>query len=328
MSPLAAIAALSLAGLHAPLADLAGIVNFGFLAPLAIDLLILMTLAVSLNLINGCAGLFSLGHQGFFGVGAYAGGLTLVMLSPHLGGGPVGGGATLLASIIAGGLAATAFGLIVGVPCLRLKGDYLAIATLGFAEIFRIIVLNMDAVGGPAGFRLPYVFEGLTAAKSQKFMYYGFYLGVAALLLGAALLVIRNIMRSSHGRAIYAIREDETAAEILGVDLTRYKVTVFALGAGFAGLAGGVHANMKSYITPNDFSMMFGVTLLLYIVLGGLGSMGGALMATTALFVLEQLLNQLQKFEAIGTWSRVIFAGLLVVIVLVRPQGILGKRSV
>lgn len=312
------------------LADLSGIFSFGYMAPQVADLLILMTLAVSLNLINGCAGMFSLGHQGFVGVGAYAAALAVNALSPHLGNGALGGGATLLLSVLAGGVAATAFGLLVGVPCLRLKGDYLAIATLGFAEIFRIIILNVDAVGGPAGYRLPYAL--FNRSPSQKVAYYVCYIVLAAALLGIALLVFRNIMRSSHGRAIYAIREDEIAAEILGVDLTHYKVVVFAIGAGFAGLAGGLLANVTVYVTPNQFSMLYGVKLLLYVVLGGLGSMGGAILAAFALFLLERALDQLQTVvvfgSAVGTWTQVIFAVLLVVIVLVRPQGILGKRSV
>jgi len=310
------------------LADAGGIFSFGYLAPLAVEILILMTLAISLNLINGCGGMFSLGHQGFFGVGAYAAGVIVVyvapLFEPTLGPGALHGSCSLALSIVAGGLAAAGFGLLVGVPCLRFSGDYLAIATLGFAEIFRVVMINISAVGGPRGFDLPYVLFRRT--PSQKLAYYTLYLAVAAALLVVTLAVIRNLMRSSHGRAIYAIREDEVAAELLGVDLTRYKVTVFAIGAGFAGLAGGVFANMKTYITPNDFSLMFGVLVLLYVVLGGLGSLAGCMIATLVLFGLERVLAQLQA--TIGTWWQVVYALLLVVLVLVRPQGLLGKKSV
>ncbi len=300
----------------------------GYLLPLAGEVLIFMTLALSLNLINGCAGMFSLGHQGFFGVGAYAAGIVVFYggpaLLPALGEGHAAGAAVLALSILAGGLAAAAFGLAVGVPCLRLKGDYLAIATLGFAEIFRVVTINIDAVGGPKGFNIPFVL--IERTKSTKVLYYAIYLAIAAALVVLTVIVIRNIMKSSHGRAVYAIREDETAAELLGVDLTHYKVVVFVIGAGFAGLAGGVFANMKTYYTPNDFNLLFGVLVLLYVVLGGLGSLWGCMLATLALFVIERALAQLQS--VIGTWWQVVFALLLVAIVLVRPQGILGKKSV
>jgi branched-chain amino acid transport system permease protein len=247
------------------------------------------------------------------------------------------GGATLLLSILAGGAAACLFGIVVGVPCLRLKGDYLAIATLGFAEIFRVLVINIDAVGGPRGFDLPNLLFART--KSERVAYYALYFALALGLLAWTVVVMRNIMRSSHGRAIYAIREDEVAAEILGVDLTQYKVWVFIIGAGFAGLAGGLWGNMKTYFAPNDFSLLFGVVLLLYVVLGGLGSIWGCIVATFTLYVLERALAQLQTVPipflgdpahpvTIGTWWQVIFALMLVVIVIARPQGIVGKKSV
>jgi branched-chain amino acid transport system permease protein len=293
--------------------------NFwGYTAPLIVDILTFMTLALSLNLINGCAGMFSLGHQGFFGVGAYTAGIVVVYAG-------LPAAIALPTAILAGGLAAAIFGLIVGIPCLRLKGDYLAIATLGFAEIFRIAMVNLDAVGGPRGFNMG---SGIPFARTlqSRPAYYGLYLGIAASLVVVTYVVIRNIMKSSHGRAIYAIREDEIAAELLGVDLTRYKVTVFAIGAGFAGLAGGVFAGKNLYITPNDFSLMFGVVLLLYVVLGGLGSLGGCIIATLFLFVLERVLALSQS--VIGTWWQVVFALLLILIVLIRPQGLLGKRAV
>jgi branched-chain amino acid transport system permease protein len=300
--------------------------SFTYLAPLAIDVLLLMTLALSLNLINGCAGLFSLGHQGFYGVGAYAAGAFVVYLHEPL------GVLALPCSILAGGLAAAIFGLLVGVPCLRLKGDYLAIATLGFAEIFRVAVSQIEPVGASRGLTIPTVL--FSRSKSEASRFYLLYIAVAAGLVLLTLVVIRNMMKSSHGRAIYAIREDEVAAELLGVDLTRYKVIVFAIGAGFAGLAGGVLANAKLYITPIDFGLMFGVVLLLYVVLGGRGSLGGCMIAVVVLYGLERVLATRvfgslppEVDAAVGTWWQVIYALLLIVLVLARPQGILGKKS-
>lgn len=303
--------------------------RFEFLAPLGIDILIYMALALSLNLINGCAGMFSLGHQGFFGVGAYAAGAFVVYLH-----GPLGV-ASLPLSIAAGGLAAAAFGLLVGIPCLRLKGDYLAIATLGFAEIFRVVVSQIDEVGASRGLRIPPV--AFASSKSEIVRFDLLYLAVSLALVLGTLFVIRNMMKSSHGRAIYAIREDEVAAELLGVDLTRYKVIVFVVGAGFAGLAGGVFAHAKLYITPVDFGLMFGVVLLLYVVLGGRGSLAGSMIAVLVLYGLERVLatRVFGVFEdgaprvdqLIEHWRQVIYALLLIVLVLARPQGILGKKS-
>lgn len=304
-----------------------GYLSFNFLAPLVVDILLLMTLALSLNLINGCAGMFSLGHQGFYGVGAYAAGAFVFYA------GAATGWAALPLSILAGGAAAALFGLVVGIPCLRLKGDYLAIATLGFAEIFRVVVTQLDAVGASRGLRIdPPV---LSRTLDQRFQFYVLFLAISAGLVVWTLVVIRNIMKSSHGRAIYAIREDEVAAELLGVNLTRYKVTVFAIGAGFAGLAGGVLVNFKLYITPIDFGLIFGVVLVLYVVLGGQGSLGGSMIAVVVIFGLERVLAT--RFfgslppaadEWVQRYWQVIYALLLIVLVLVRPQGILGKKSV
>jgi branched-chain amino acid transport system permease protein len=330
--------------------------SFDYLAPLGVDVLLLMTLALSLTLINGCAGMFSLGHQGFYGVGAYVAAATanvfVTAIGPRLGltslaehgellkGGaahqldPAVGVPVLVASILAGGLAAAIFGLIVGIPCLRLKGDYLAIATLGFAEIFRVAVSQIEALGASRGLSIDYAVV-FTRARSEKMSFYVLFLALSGALVLWTLLVIRNMMKSSHGRAIYAIREDEVAAELLGVDLTRYKVIVFAIGAGFAGLAGGVLAHAKLYITPIDFGLMFGVVLLLYTVLGGRGSLAGSMLAVVVLFGLERALATRffgslppRASDVVGEWWQVIYALLLIVLVIARPQGILGKRTV
>ncbi len=235
-----------------------------------------------------------------------------------------------------------------GIPCLRLKGDYLAIATLGFAEIVRIAASQIEYVGGPRGLEVPLVVVGRSPRRevqalkdlfgisvTEQVAFYALYLAIAAALLFATWLVIRNIMRSSHGRAIYAIREDEVAAELLGVDLTRYKVAVFLIGAGFAGLAGAVRANEFAYVTPKSFDLMFGVTLLLYVVLGGQGRLAGSAVAVLILFGLERTLAT-QFFgmlpeageQFVRQWWQVIYAALLVAIVIARPRGIFGKKSV
>ncbi len=315
-----------------------------FLLANAVQLALFIVVALSLNLINGCAGMFSLGHQGFFGVGAYAGAAFAVYALPTSAwaeAGPAGhslvlGGLGLAGSIAAGAL----FGLVVGIPCLRLKGDYLAIATLGFAEIFGVIVRTLDisierferswGIAGSRGCDIPRLITKSDRAHETVFNL--FYLAVAVLLIVAVAIVIRNIMRSSHGRAIYAIREDEVAAEILGVDLTHYKVVVFVVGAAMAGAAGAVFAHFVGYITHLHFDLMFGVTILAYVILGGLGRMLGCAVATVVLYTQNEALRLFSGqggiYDVLASWRPVIFPVLLIALVLARPQGILGKKSV
>src|SRR5213593_2253122 len=198
-------------------------------------------LAVSLNLINGFTGQFSIGHAGFMAIGAYGS----AMLSLHAGIGWVAAltaagvppgvaeGAALFAALLAGGLLSALAGYLVGLPSLRLRGDYLAIVTLGFGEIIRVLILNIDAIGGARGlFGVP-VWADL------------FWVGLGAV---AVVLVSRHVAYSTHGRALFAIRDDEVAAESLGVDTTRYKVLAFVIGSFFAGIAGGLFAHYLSYL--------------------------------------------------------------------------------
>ena len=189
-----------------------------------LSLACIIMLVVSLNLITGFTGQFSLGHAGFMAIGAYlSAALTVFYQLPFL------------AALVLSGVAAALVGIIIGLPALRLKGDYLAIATLGFGEIIRVVILNIPAVGGPRGF------TGIPRYTS---------FGLTYLIMIITIVVIRNFIDSSHGRACVSIREDETAAASLGINTTYYKVTAFAIGAGFAGVAGGLFSHYLQYISP------------------------------------------------------------------------------
>jgi len=299
-----------------------------------------LILALSLNLINGCAGMFSLGHQGFWAVGAY-GAAALVVKLPFELPGPV----MFALSLIVGAICATLAGLIIGVPCLRLRGDYLAVATLGFAEIIRNLLIKFDWLGASRGQRIPpQVLDPQDTAP-----YHWFYLAVTWFFVLVTVWICRNVIHSSHGRAILAIREDEVAAELLGVNVTRYKLLVFLLGSMLAGLAGALHANFELYIAPPMFTMLPGIMILLMVVLGGTGSMSGTAIAVVVLYSLQQILKLslfglptsaasaigwpplealAKSFELLARerWQAM-FAVLLVIVMISMPQGIFGKRE-
>lgn len=271
-------------------------------------------LAVSLNLVNGFTGQFSIGHAGFMAVGAYASAMfslhlgqpaVAALLAAHVPAG-VAQGAMLLVALVLGGLLAAIFGWLVGLPSLRLRGDYLAIVTLGFGEIIRVLILNIDAVGGARG--LP----GIPHWAD----FFWVFLGVAVVLALA-----RNLARSTHGRAMFAIRDDEIAAEALGVDTTRYKVTAFVLGAFFAGVAGGLFAHYLSYLNPGSFTFLKSIEIIAMVVLGGMGSLTGSVLSAIVLTLLPEVLRPVKDYRM------VIYSLLLIVLMITRPQGLLGTRE-
>ena len=302
---------------------------FGYWDHHLIMVAIWITLTLSLNLINGFCGLFSLGHQGFWAIGAYAAGITVVYSN--------GSWLGFALSFLAGTLAAGLFGFLVGLPCLRLKGDYLAIATLGFGEILRNLVQNSQTLGQSLGLQVPNVVRDHTSRNGHACIYLALAFSVASLTL----VVLRNLIHSAHGRAIQAIRDDERAAELVGVNLTYYKMLVFTIGAAFAGLAGAVYANYSTLVTPDDYSFNQGVLMVVMVVLGGMGSFGGTILATTVLYFAPVLLDLWLPLTRIpvfydptqGGWVyrevkelwQVFFALLLIIVVLLRPQGIMGN---
>jgi len=265
-------------------------------------------LAVSLNLINGITGLFSIGHAGFMAVGAYVSALLSINM------GEWGFLPPQIQSIIEfplvlflGGLAAAFAGLLIGVPTLRLRGDYLAIATLGFGEIIRVVALNLGITRGA---------RGIPGIPNHTNFWWAQFFAVITVV------IIWNIVRSNHGRAMAAIREDEMAAEAMGVNITYYKVLSFTIGAFFAGLAGGLFAHYLSYIAPRSFDVLKTIEILLMVVLGGLGSITGSVIAAVVLTALPEVLRFLQAYRM------VIYAGTLVLLMIFRPQGLFGRAEV
>ena len=274
--------------------------------------------AVSLQLVNGFTGQFSIGHAGFMALGAYAS----AAFSVYLGAAvldALGGGALVRLlyfpfPLVLGGLVAAAAGLVVAVPTLRLRGDYLAIATLGAGEIIRIAILNVDAVGGARGFSLA---ASDHPAIDLRFDSLAGVYGVAALTI----LAIARLVYSGGGLAFRAVREDETAAESLGIPTTRVKVQAFLVASFFAGVAGALFAHSEGYIHTNSFSFVRSFELVAFVVLGGLGSISGAIIAAAVLTAAPELLRGL------GEWRMVLYALLLIVTMILRPQGLMGQRE-
>jgi branched-chain amino acid transport system permease protein len=289
-----------------------------------------LVLALSLNLINGYAGLFSLGHAGFWAVGAYSGSAFVVYM--HQAAPAVPGWVLFAAGAIVAVTAAAVVGLAVGLPCLRLRGDYLAIATLGFSLIVVNVLNNLDVVGGSRSFPFAPLSwpEGaiydLRARSAHAWVHA--ILGILAVTLCA--FVIARLRHSRHGRAIVSLREDEIASELCGVNVVKYKLFVFMLGASFAGLAGILYATYSARITPETFGFMEGVKILLMVVLGGMGSISGTFVAVIVLYEVPELLR-LSRItiagEPIADWWVIIYALLLVGLMILRPQGLLGSRE-
>jgi branched-chain amino acid transport system permease protein len=262
-------------------------------------------LAVSLNLVNGYTGQFSLGHAGFMSVGAYLSAAITLLLGPRLlgsdGGTALQQGLLFLAALIAGGVGAALAGLAVGIPSLRLKGDYLALVTLGFGEIIRVIFQNVDTLGGALGL------NGIPNYTTVFWVY-----SFAALTV----FTVVCLVRSTYGRGFLATRDDEIASEAVGLDTTRYKIVAFVVGAFFAGVAGGLYGHFKLTITPTGFDFTKSIEIVVMVILGGMGNTPGVILAAILLTVLPEVLR------AVDQYRMVLYALLLIVLMLVRPTGL------
>ncbi len=270
-------------------------------------------LAVSLNLVLGFAGQFSIGHAGFMALGGYtSAAISHYVLEPLLVGqspGLVNGLSLNLcfaASLLCGGVMAAIAGLLVGIPTLRLRGDYLAIATLGMGEIIRVVILNTEFVGGARGF------GDIPPWTTFTWVF---------LIMGVCILVVRNLINSTSGRALIAVREDEDAASAMGINTTNFKVLAFVLGAFFAGVAGGLQAHFIQYLHTNSFTFLRSIEIVVFVVLGGSGSISGSVIAAAVLTILPEFLRVAQS------WRMVIYSTLLVVMMLTRPQGLMGGKE-
>lgn len=250
-------------------------------------------LAVSLNLITGFTGQFSLGHAAFMSIGAYASGILTAKL-----------GMPFIVGILGAALAAALAGLLIGIPTLRLKGDYLAIATLGFGEIVRIIGLNWKYGGGAMGLN-----------DIPRFTTWTWLFGIIVVTI----VVISNFITSYNGRAVISIKEDEIASTSMGVNTSYYKVLVFSLGALFAGVAGSLYANYFYFIKPDSFGFMKSIDILVIVVMGGLGSIRGSVISAIALSLVSLSLQGIPELRM------VIYAVILFIMMVYKPQRLLGK---
>jgi branched-chain amino acid transport system permease protein len=357
------------------------------LNPYAYDILIrigiTIVLAVSLNLINGFTGQFSLGHAGFMAVGGYAAGAFSYHLGPRLLAAlplpePAAQVGVFLMALLLGALAAAIAGLIVGVPSLRLRGDYLAIATLGFGEIIRVMIINLDrmlAAGRPAAEQADFVFLGGARGLSGIPHWSNFFWVYLAAI--GTIAMVYNMVRSAKGRACIAVREDEVAAGAMGIDTTRTKVLAFVVGSAWAGVAGGLHGHFIQGLYPNDFTFLQSIDVVVVVVLGGSGSITGSVVTAALLRIVENVLRTLPGAAAVfylfilmgaafawprfrgrrtayvlrfasyavaltlvlllaDDWLRTriafvrgaLYAVLLVLLMLNRPQGLLGKSEI
>jgi len=271
-------------------------------------------LAVSLNLINGFTGQFSIGHAGFMAIGGYTSAALTFYLGRHIVASAAGAGlpasvvgpAFFVVALLLGGAASAVAGFLVGLPSLRLRGDYLAIVTLGFGEIIRVAILNINAIGGARGFT--------DIPRYTNFFWVAFFALVTVVF-------VKNLTTSSHGRAFLSVREDEIAAEALGINTTRYKVVAFVIGAFFAGVAGGLFGHYLMYLHTNSFTFMKSFEVVIMVVLGGMGSITGSIIAAIILTILPEALRPVKEYRM------VIYSGLLIFLMIARPQGLLGMRE-
>lgn len=257
--------------------------------------LINIILAISLNLIVGFTGQLCLGHAGFMAIGAYVS--AIITTRVHL---------PFLLSIIVGAIIAGIFAALIGYPTLKLTGDYFAITTLAFCEIIRVVLMNIDSIGGARGI------TGIP--KKTNFT-------IAFVLMVITIVVIYNIIHSSQGRAMLSVRENEIAAESMGVNAFKYKITAFVIGAFFAGLAGGLYAHYIGYIQPASFDFVKSIDYLTFVVFGGMGSLSGSVISAGFLTFLPELLRGLQEYRMI------IYPLALIILMIFRPQGLLGNKE-
>jgi branched-chain amino acid transport system permease protein len=267
-------------------------------------------LAVSLNVVNGFTGQFSIGHAAFMAVGAYTAALvTTALQEQQILGLPVvaSDAVVFFAALVAGMAAASLAGLVVGIPSLRLRGDYLAIVTLGFGEIIRVVIENTRALGQATGI------SGLPPSTNVVW---------AGMGVVATVVMARRLLLSTQGRALLAIREDEVAAEAMGVDTVGWKVRAFVISAAFAGLAGGLLVHKIQLVTPRMFTFVKSMEVVVMVVLGGMGSITGSIVAATVLTLALEWLRGLDQYRM------VIYSLLLVALMLTRPEGLFGTREI
>ena len=271
------------------------------------NLCINVILAVSLNLVTGILGQLVLGHAGFMLAGAYAAALFTKNIGLPL-------SISLPIGLVLGGLLAAVFGVVIGIPALRLRGDYLAIITLGFGEIIRVVSINLKITNGAMGL------GGIGSLQSRDnpagMFIYAFII--------AALLIFLSFTfgRSRHGRAVIFIREDEIASESMGINTTYYKLFAFVLAAFFAGVAGGLAAHQTGMIDPSKYDFNRSVEILIMVVLGGMGSITGSVISASVLTLLPEMLRDFNQYRML------VYSVILILVMLFKPTGLLGRYEI
>lgn len=271
-----------------------------------------IVLSTSLNLVNGFCGQFSLGHAGFMAVGAYVS--ALVSLNFH----PFTGDLQILnfpIYLVCGGLCAAVAGFLVGMPSLRLRGDYLAIVTLGFGEIIRVTLLNLEIVGGARGL------YGIPGNTDFIACFHAFFWA------GATVLLLWRLVHSSYGRAFLSVREDEIASECMGVNTTAIKVKAFVISSFFAGAAGSLFAHTTNSLNPSSFQFVKSVDVVIMVVLGGTGSLTGSVIGAILVTILPEALRQIQPLTGGVDLRMVIYSLTLILLMIWRPSGLMGSRE-
>ncbi|RXZ27297.1 branched-chain amino acid ABC transporter permease [Fusobacterium necrophorum] len=256
-------------------------------------------LAVSLNITVGCLGQITIGHAGFMSVGAY----TAALFSKSA---LVAGVPGFLIALILGGIMSGIIGVIIGIPALRLNGDYLAIITLAFGEIIRVFIEYFDFTGGAQGLR------GIPKFNNFDLIYW---------IMVFSVILMFSLMTSRHGRAILAIREDEIASSASGINTTYYKTFAFTLSAIFAGIAGGIYAHNLGVLGAKQFDYNYSINILVMVVLGGMGSFTGSIIAAIVLTLLPEVLREFSDYRMIA------YAVILIFMMIFRPKGLLGREE-
>lgn len=322
---LAACAGISYALGHITIPDARGapvtlIEAYSYYYDILLGIGISVILASSLNLVNGYTGQFSLGHAGFMAVGAYTSSWLSLAYGQSLGTSPTSTTTAFFLALVAGGIAAAIAGLVVGVPSLRLKGDYLAIVTLGFNEIIKGVIQNAEPLGAQ---------RGLGGMVQHTNFFWTF--ACAALTV----FVVVNLVNSTYGRGFLAVRDDEIAAEAMGINTTKYKVLAFVVAAFFAGIAGGLYAHFKQFIHPEGFNFLRSVDIVVMVILGGMGNTAGVCFAAALLTILPEWLRAVARYEWLPDWLQrvaenrmIIYSLLLILLMVSRPQGLFGGLGV
>jgi branched-chain amino acid transport system permease protein len=282
----------------------------GLMSPYYYSILVLLgihiILSTSLALTNGFTGLFTMGHAGFMAIGAYVSAYVVSQYFPN--------SAPLIQMVVGfslGSLIAAFSGFLIGISCLRLTGDYLGMVTLGFSEIIRIVLLNLDVVGGARGM-----------TDIPKFM----NLGLVGFFTLAVILIIKRIRDSRFGRAMLAVKENEMAANMMGINPLSIKIRAFVLSSLFAGLAGACFAHSEGYLSTQTFTFVKSFEIIAMNVIGGLGSLSGAILGGAILSILPEGLRKLQDFTGIDL-RMVIYALTMILIMILRPKGLLGTKE-